>query len=75
MPSEEEVAAGASVIARSQLIDAPKLPADNWQGLARSILEAAETVRDREEQEFERRPPTPKKVVGRFRLVPINEPK
>jgi len=39
--SEQAVALAAQVIAESPLIDAPKLPAACWHGLARSVLEAA----------------------------------
>lgn len=46
MPTEDEVSVGAEAIARSPLIDAPKLPAECWHGLARAVLEAAERKRD-----------------------------
>lgn len=37
--TERDVEVAAAVIAASALIDAPKLPAPNWMGLARRILE------------------------------------
>lgn len=40
-PTEEQVSAAAKVIADSPLIDAPKLAAVCWRGLARSVLLAA----------------------------------
>lgn len=40
-PTEEAVAAGATVLANSLLIDAPNLPAPCWRGLARQVLVAA----------------------------------
>ena len=36
---DQDVKIAAAVIAASPLIDAPKLPAENWMGLARHILE------------------------------------
>ena len=39
--SEKEVAVAAQIIADSPLIDAPKLPATAWYGLARHILDSA----------------------------------
>lgn len=45
MAMEAEVRAAAKVIAASPLIDAPKLGPNEWMGLARSILEAAEGER------------------------------
>lgn len=44
MPTEEQVAAAAAVIADSPMIDTPKLPAENWYGLARACLEASEEI-------------------------------
>jgi hypothetical protein len=38
--SEERIAIAAKVIADSPLIDAPKLPAECWHGLARAVLAA-----------------------------------
>ena len=39
MIDERDVRVAAAVIAASSLIDAPQLPAENWMGLARRILE------------------------------------
>lgn len=40
-PTEEQVLRGARVIANSPLIDAHKLSAPAWTGLARAVLDAA----------------------------------
>jgi hypothetical protein len=48
---EDQVKKAAEIIANSPLIDAPKLPAECWQGLARSILEV-------------RAPPLPEEIAG-----------
>jgi hypothetical protein len=40
---EDQVKKAAEIIANSPLIDAPKLPAECWQGLARSILKVCTT--------------------------------
>lgn len=44
-PTEQEVELAAMVIAESPLIDAPKLPAPSWMGLARLVLKAGLFVR------------------------------
>lgn len=46
MPTEDEVEAGAKVMADLPTIDAPKLPAPCWMGSVREILVAAEKVRE-----------------------------
>lgn len=43
LPADVAVARAAQIIADSTLIDAPKLPAECWHGLARSILAGAAT--------------------------------
>jgi hypothetical protein len=48
---EDQVKKAAEIIANSPLIDAPKLPAECWHGLARSILEV-------------RALPLPEKIAG-----------
>lgn len=47
---EAEVAAAAEVIAASPMIEAPKLPAECWHGLARAALEAAAPMRTFDER-------------------------
>jgi hypothetical protein len=46
MPTEEQVKAGAIILAESPMIDSPKLASPSWRGLARAVLEAAERVAD-----------------------------
>lgn len=48
MASEEQVAAGAAILAASPMIDKPKLPAECWHGLARAVIDAAEQAKDAE---------------------------
>lgn len=43
-PTEAQVEQAAKVIAASPLIDAPKLPAPAWMGLARAVLQSARPV-------------------------------
>jgi len=45
MPRDQEVKAAAKIIAKSPMIDAPKLKWPCWCGLARAVLEAAEIAR------------------------------
>lgn len=47
-PTERQVQAGAVILATTPLIDAPKqLTHNEWMGLSRSILEAANAARDK----------------------------
>jgi hypothetical protein len=46
MPTERDVWIAAKVIALSPMIDAPRLEAAAWCGLARSILEEVERGRE-----------------------------
>jgi len=45
MVTERDVWVAAKVIAASPLIDAPRLPPENWMGLARHIIEEVERMR------------------------------
>ena len=45
MATEQEVERVAGILAVSPLIEAPRLPAECWHGLARAALTAAEQVR------------------------------
>lgn len=46
MATEREVRIVAEIMAHSQLIEQPKLPAECWLGLARSILTAVDQERE-----------------------------
>jgi hypothetical protein len=50
MVTERDVWAAAKVIAVSPLIDAQRLPAEAWCGLARQILEEVEHMRTIEQR-------------------------